>query len=89
MRDLDRLQMKKMLVEFYSKCNKAIGRCFFFFFFNFHLFWLCWVFIAGCWLSLIELNRGYSLIVVHRLSTVIASLVAEHRLPRAGHARLQ
>ena len=38
MRDLDRLQKKKMLVEFYSKCNKAIGRCFFFFFLIFIYF---------------------------------------------------
>ena len=84
MRDLDRLQMKKMLVDFYSKCNKAIGRCWFLK--NFYLFWLCWVFIAGCWLSLVELNRGHSLVVMHGLFTVVASLAAEQRLPRACQA---
>ena len=40
--------------------------CFFFFFFNkFHLFiyfWLCWVFVAACGLSLVVASGGYSLL---------------------------
>ena len=38
------------------------------------------VFVAVCWLSLIGMNRGYSLVVVDRLLTAMASLVVEHRL---------
>ena len=37
-------------------------------------------YVAVCWLSLIGMNRGYSLVVVHRLLTAMASLVVEHRL---------
>ena len=40
-------------------------------------FWLHWVFIAVCELSLVAASRGYSLAVVHRLLTVMPSLVAE------------
>ena len=45
-------------------------------------FWLCWVFIAGCWVgfSLVMAGGGYSLVAVHRLLTAAVSLVAEHRL---------
>ena len=33
--------------------------------------------------SLVEVSRGYSLTVVHRLLTAVASFVVEHRLYRA------
>ena len=38
------------------------------------------VFVAMCWLFLLGMNGGYSLVVVHRLLTAMASLVVEHRL---------
>ena len=49
--------------------------------FNFYFiyFWLCWVFVAACGLSLVAARGGYS-VVVHRLLTAVASLVAEHEL---------
>ena len=40
-------------------------------------FWLCWVFVANAGFSLVEVSRGYSLIAVHRLLIVAASLVAK------------
>ena len=46
------------------------------FFFNF-CFWLHWVFIALCGLSLVAERRGYSLVLLHGLLIVVASLVAE------------
>ena len=39
-----------------------------------------WVSVAVCRLSLVAAGGGYSLAAVHRLLTVVASLVAEHRL---------
>ena len=47
---------------------------------NFICFWLCWVFIAVCTLSLAAASGGLSLVVLHGLLSVVASLVAEHRL---------
>ena len=38
-------------------------------------FWLCWVFIAAC---------GLSLVAVHGLLSVVASLIVEHRLECSG-----
>ena len=35
---------------------------FFFFFLRFLYFWLCWVFLAGCGLSLVVVGGGYSLL---------------------------
>ena len=43
-------------------------------------FWLHWVFIAACGLSLVVKSGDYSLVVVCRLFTVVASLFVEHRL---------
>ena len=43
-------------------------------------FWLCWVFVAVCGLSLVVASGGYSLVVVHRLLVAVASLVSEFRL---------
>ena len=45
-----------------------------------YLFWLCWVFIAACELSVVAASGGYSLVGMHPLLIVVASLVAEHRL---------
>ena len=42
-------------------------------------FWLLWVFIAACRLSLIVVSGGNSLVAVPGL-TVTASLVVEHGL---------
>ena len=50
-------------------------------------FWLCWVFVANAGFSLVEVSRGYSLTVVHRLLIVVASFVVEHRLYRAKGLR--
>ena len=41
-------------------------------------FWLHWVFIASCRLSLVTASRGYPL-VVRGLIIAMASLVVEHR----------
>ena len=39
-------------------------------------FWLCWVFVALCGLSLVAVSGGYSLLWF----LIVDSLVAEHRL---------
>ena len=41
---------------------------------------LHWVFIVALGLSLVVESRGCSLVAMHGLPTVLASLVAEHRL---------
>ena len=40
-----------------------------------YLFWLCWVFVAVCRLSLVVGSGGYSLVVLHGLLMAVASLV--------------
>ena len=58
----------------------------FFFFFFFYVFiylfsfWLCWVFVAACGLSLATVSGGYSVAVVWGFLTAVVSLVTEHRL---------
>ena len=42
--------------------------------------WLPWVFIAVQGLSLVAKSRGHSLVVMQGLLSVVASLVAEHKL---------
>jgi len=32
--------------------------------------WLCWVFIAACWISLVVVSGDFSLVVVHGLLAV-------------------
>ena len=56
--------------------------CFFFFNFIylFIYFWLCWVFVSVPGLSLVAASGGPLFIVVRGPLTVVASLVAEHRL---------
>ena len=53
---------------------------FFFFLILFMSFWLCWVSVAACGLSLIAASRDHFLVVVCGLLIVVASLGAEHRL---------
>ena len=60
------------------------SKSFFFFFFNkfiylFIYFWLRWVFVAVCRLSLVAASWGYSF-VAGGLLIAVASLVAEHGL---------
>ena len=47
-------------------------------------FWVHWVFVAVQGLSLVAASGGYSLVDMHRLLTVVASLVVEHELRWAG-----
>ena len=52
----------------------------FIFIYLFIYLWLPWVFIAVQGLSLVAKSRGHSLVVMQGLLSVVASLVAEHRL---------
>ena len=54
--------------------------CTFSFFYFLKNFWLCWVFVAARGLSLVAASRGYSLVAVRGLLTMVASLAAENRL---------
>ena len=47
-------------------------------------FWLHWLFLAAVGLSLVVESRGFSLVVVCRLLTAVASLVVEHWLEGAS-----
>ena len=49
-------------------------------FFLFIYFWLLWVFSAARAFSLVEVSRSYSVVAVHGLLIVVASLVAERGL---------
>ena len=49
------------------------------FFLNFISFWLHWIFIDACRLSLPAASGSNSLVAVHGLLTAVASLVAENR----------
>ena len=49
-----------------------------------NFYWLCWVFVAAHGFSLVLASGGYSLVVACRLLTVVASLVAKHRLWSVG-----
>ena len=49
------------------------------FFKLFICFWLCWVFIAACGLSLVAASRGYSLVAVWGLLIAMASFVEAPR----------
>ena len=42
----------------------------------FFSFWLSWVFVAAEGLSLVVASGGYSLVLVHKLLSSVASLVA-------------
>ena len=42
--------------------------------------WLCWVFFVAQGLSLVAVSRGLLFLAVHRLLTVVASLVGEQKL---------
>ena len=43
-----------------------------------YYFWLFWVFVAACKLSPVAVSGGNSLVVVHGLLNMGASLPAEH-----------
>ena len=49
------------------------------FIYLFIYFWLCWVFVAACGLSLVVASRDYSLLWC-QLLIAVASLVVEHGL---------
>ena len=36
-------------------------------------FWLCWVFVTACGLSIVGVSGGYSLVAVHGLLIAVAS----------------
>ena len=46
--------------------------------------WPCWGFAAACGFSPAAVSGGPSLLSVHRLLTVAASLLGEHRLRALG-----
>ena len=50
------------------------------FFFKIYLFLPVLVYVAAHGLALVVVSGGYSLVGVHRLLTVVASLTAEHSL---------
>ena len=53
----------------------------FFFFKDFFIyFWLCWVLVAACRLSVVVVSGGYCLAVVYGLLIVVTSLLEEHGL---------
>ena len=54
--------------------------CFYLFIYLFIYFWLRWVFVAACGLSLVAVSRGLLFVAVRGLLIVGASLVAEHGL---------
>ena len=43
----------------------------------FFKFWLCWVFVAVHWLSLVVASGGYSLVEMQELLIVVASFVEQ------------
>ena len=53
------------------------------------IFWLCWILVAVCGLSLVAQSKGCSLVVVHGHLIAVASLVAQHRLWTHGFQQLQ
>ena len=61
--------------------------------FLFTYFWLFWVFLATCGLSLVEVSGGCGLVVVHGLLIAVASVVwhtgsSAHGLQELRHAGL-
>ena len=69
--------MPVLALRFQSLESRQILLVFIFFnlFILFTYFWLCWVFVAACGLSLVAASGGYSWLLI-----VVASVVAEHRL---------
>ena len=47
------------------------------------VYWLHWVFVVACRLSLVASSRGCSLVSVHGFLIAVVSLVAEHGPSRA------
>ena len=50
----------------------------------YYLFYLFIIYLATCELSLVVASRGFSLVAVHGLLIMVASLVSEHRLQALG-----
>ena len=46
-------------------------------------FWLCWIFVAACWPSLLVVSGGHPVVEVQGRLTVVASLVEQYRLQGA------
>ena len=71
--------------EFFKKL-RMLSQCYlitplkYFVFILFLYFWLCWVFVAEWGLSLVVTSGGSSLVAVHGLLIVVASLAMEWRL---------
>ena len=74
------------LVIWKPSCHspELLGSFLSFYFFSIYYFWLPWVFVAMCGLSLVVASGGYSLDAGHRLLTAMASLVAERGLGGMG-----
>ena len=70
--------------QFFSTLNKIFKKLTpgLLFLFNkfIYCFWLRWVFVAACGLSLVGGKRGLLFVAVHVLLIAVASLVAEHGL---------
>ena len=58
----------------------ATGSYTLFFYYFLFIYWLRWVFIAACGLSLVVANGGLLFIAVRGLLIAVASLVVEHGL---------
>ena len=72
-------------LHFHFLSNSELFLYHVFFFINLKIyfliqFWLYWVFIAACGLSLVAGSEGYSLVTVPGILIAAASLVAEHKL---------
>ena len=65
-----RLKLSVVQGQFFCRSIFFLRNFFFLIF-----FWLCWVFIAVLRLSVVVVSRDYSLVVVHGLLVVVASLV--------------
>ena len=83
------LRKRTSTLEFRIQLNSHLkGRAQYSFLKNFIYFWLCWIFLAACGLSLVAVSgvysscgeRGLLFVAVHGLLIAVASLVAEHGL---------
>ena len=57
--------------------------------FIYFYFWLCWVFLSACGLSLAAASGGSSLVVLHGLLIAVTSLAVKHGLQAHGHQQLR
>ena len=73
------LEWAAILFEHFILFHAIINGFFFLLKKLFIYFWLHWVFIAVCGISLVVAHGGYSLVAMHGLLMVATSLAAEHR----------